>query len=237
MRLLKTAKRHFGKATLAFGFVSLLGITPVFAQATSGTLANLANGGTLSIGDKTFSGFAFHASGLTGFDPSQISVNASESGGIDYLTWTGNFSLLSSGIATADIVLNYIVTANPGSINMIDQSYTGVATNGLLAVDETAALGAFGGTVVGFSHLQVGDFTDPPAETVQGDNLNISPSQSVLYVTKDISLAVTSANGGYIDITQVAQSFHQVPEPSTMVLGCLGGGLLLITGFRRAGRA
>ena len=192
------------------------------AQASI-SLADLAGtpGATLSIGDKTFSGFSYTASGLTSFDPNNIKVTATESGGIDYLTWSGNISLTSGGIATADLLLNYIVTANRGTINMIDQAYTGSAINGFLAVDETAAIGAFGGTVAGHSHLENGDMSDPPAEIGQGDNLIINPSQSVLYVTKDIGFGVTSPNGGFISISQVAQSFHQVPEPTTMLAGAL----------------
>jgi hypothetical protein len=235
---MKTIKKTFGIAA-CIGILAA-SATSVFAQVNfnsgTNTLANLANGGTLSIDDKIFSGFNYQASGLTFFDPNQIIVTATENGGIDYLTWSGNISLVSSGIASADLLLNYIVTANPGAINMIDQSYTGRAQNGLLAVDETAATGAFGGIVVGYSHLQVGYSSDPPAGTVSGDNLNINPSQSVLYVTKDIALAVISPNGGSISIVQVEQSFHQVPEPSAMLLGSLGGGLLLFLRLRRQAR-
>jgi hypothetical protein len=203
------------------------------AQASL-TLAQLAAGQTLSIGDKTFSGFGYTASGLTSFDPNNIKVTATESGGIDYLTWSGNISLTSGSTATADLLLNYIVTANPGTINMIDQSYTGSAINGLLAVDETAAIGAFGGPVAGYSHLQIGDFSDPPPEA--GDILNIVPPETVLYVTKDLGFGVTSERGGFISISQVTQSFHQVPEPSAMLLGSLGGGLLLFLRLRRQAR-
>jgi hypothetical protein len=221
--------KGLAKTMLAFGLVSALGGVSLFA-APIYTLGGLvSSGGTITIGDKTFSGFSYQASGLTSFDASQITVAASESGGIDYLTWSGNMSLVSAGVSTADLLLKYIVTANPGQINMIDQSYTpGNVVNGLLAVDETVAIGAFGGTVVGYSHLDTGDLTDPPAEPVQGDNLNINPAQSVLYVTKDISLGVISPNGGSISITQVEQSFHQVPEPSVTLIGILGGGLLLL---------
>ena len=209
--------------------------TSVFAQTSS--LASLANGGTLTIDHKIFSGFSYQASGLTTFDPNQIFVTATDSGGVDYLTWTGNMSLSSGGFATADLVLNYIVTVTPGGtpIDWIDQSYGGTATNALLAIDETAATGSFGGTVVGYSHLEIGDFSDPPAEPVQGDNLIINPSQSVLYVTKDIGFGVLG--GGFATVNQVEQSFHQVPEPSAMLLGSLGAGLLLImTSRRRASR-
>ena len=205
---------------------------------TSDTLANLiATGGSLAIADKTFSGFNVFASSLTSFNPANILVTASQdANGVDYLTWGGNISVASAGVATADLLLNYIVTAHQGSISMIDQSYTGSAQGGLLSVDETVATGSFGGIVVAKSHLEVGDLSDPPAETtVIGDNLFVNPSQSILYVTKNIGLAVTSPNGGFITISQVSQSFHQVvPEPSS--LGLLSGGLGLLAWMRHARR-
>ena len=209
------------KLIVLFAVTTMAGM--IQTVQASFTLAQLANGGTISIDDKTFSGFSYTESGLTSFNPNQIIVTATESGGIEYLTWSGNISLVSGGIATADLKLNYIVTANAGAINAIDQNYTGSAQNGLLAVDETAAIGTFGGTVAGYSHLGVGDYSDPPAEA--GDLLNIVPLETVLYVTKDIGFSVTSSHGGFITISQVAQSFHQdppvVPEPTTMLAGAL----------------
>jgi len=214
-----------------------MGAVPLFAQPIyTGTLADLAaNNGTLTIGDKTFSGFSYLASSdLTSFDPSQITVKASiGSDGVYYLTWSGNIALTTFGTATADLKLNYIVSASAGMIDMIDQAYTGSAQGGgLLAVDETAAIGDFGGTVVGQSHLTALDVSDPPAEI--NDVLNIVPPGTLLYVTKDISLdAVASPSGSLVTISQVSQSFHQVPEPDTLLLASLGGGLLLLLRLRR----
>jgi hypothetical protein len=232
MKTMKTIQKTFG--IMACIGILAASATSVLAQTSS--LASLASGGTLTIDHKIFSGFSYQASGLTTFDPNQIFVTATQSGGIDYLTWTGNMSLSSGGFASADLLLNYIVTVTPGGtpIDWIDQSYGGTATNALLAIDETAATGSFGGTVVGNSHLEIGDFSDPPAEPVQGDNLIINPSQSVLYVTKDIGFGVLG--GGFATINQVEQSFHQVPEPSAMLLGSLGGVLLIITSMRLAKR-
>jgi hypothetical protein len=138
---------------------------------------------------------------------------------------------VSSGIATADLLLQYVVTANLGAINMIDQSYTlGSAVNGLVEVDENVAIGAFGGIVVANSDLDI----NTPSQT-QGPTLIVNPAQSVLYVTKDISLGVIPPVGaaGSVTPTQVERSFHQVPEPGTMLLGSLGGGLLLFLRSRR----
>jgi hypothetical protein len=234
MKLLGNPIRSF-KAFLAIGFTLAISATPLFAQ-TSSTLANLVNGGYLAIDDKIFTNFSYQASGLTSFNPSLINVTASQIGNVDYLTWSGSILLSSSGISSADLILQYAVFANPGPIIMIDQYYSGIVTNGFLAVDETAATGAFGGTVVGFSHLEATDLADPPAEPLQGDSLNINPGQSVLYITKDIGMATISPNGGVVYLSQVIQSFHQVPEPSTIALGCLGGGLMLILGSRRRNR-
>lgn len=192
------------------------------AQATlsSDTLANIiANHESLTIDDKTFSDFSFLDSGLTTFDATKITVTAyyNPATGYDYLSWKGNMSFATAGTGTADLVLNYVVTASAGAINSIDQAYTGSSINGLLTVDETAALGSFGGNVVGYSHLQIGDLSDPPAEA--NDLLNIVPPETALYVTKDMALAVIG--GGFTTISQVTQSFHQVPEPTTVLAGAL----------------
>jgi hypothetical protein len=208
------------------------------AQASL-TLAQLAAGQTLSIGDKTFSGFGYTASGLTSFDPNNIKVTATESGGIDYLTWSGNISLVSGGFATADLLLNYVVTANPGLISMIDQRYIGSVANGSLLINETATSA---GAPTAHSQLSVNDGSDPntypggPFDVGENDLLSIAPPQSTLHVTKDLAFVVLS-NGGSITILEVEQSFHQVPEPSAMLLGSLGGGLLLVLRLRRQSQA
>jgi hypothetical protein len=229
MKLFFNPINFWGKTLLVGGLTLAMGGNSLFGQVYSGTLANLAaSGGTLSIGDKTFSDFSYSPTGLTAFDPTAITVTASESGGVDYLTWSGTMSLTASTTTVADLVLQYVVTSTGEPIDMIDQSYTGTYENGLLAVDETVATGAFGGTVVAYSDLS----TSTPSET-EGPTLNVNPAQSVLYVTKDINLLVNSANGGFVTITQVEQSFHQVPEPGTLLFGSLGGGLLLFLKARR----
>jgi hypothetical protein len=228
--------RGLAKTMLAFGLVSALGGTSLFAAPTVYTLAGLvSSGGTIVFGDKTFSNFGFTVTSLTSFDPTAITVTASESGGVDYLTWSGNISETSTGAALGDLALQYVVTSTGEPIDMIDQSYVlGNAINGSLDVAETVATGNFGGPVVAHSNLNI----NTPSQT-QGPNLNVNPAQPVLYVTKDISLLVNPPAGasGSVTITQVEQSFHQVvPEPGTMLLGSLGGGLLLLLRLRQAGR-
>jgi len=202
------------------------------AQATPMTTDNLAdlvaNGGSLSIGDKTFSGFSFTDDGLTSFNASQITVTASIIDGVYYLTWGGNMSLAGTSAGTADLLLGYTVTANPGTIVAIDQNYTGSATGGTLAVDETVKTAS--GQVVGYSHLDPANLSD--TDPSQNPLLTINPPQSVLYVTKDIAFALTSQDGGLITISQVEQSFHQatVPDGGTtaVLLGAALCGLALL---------
>ncbi|MGD0745807.1 MAG: PEP-CTERM sorting domain-containing protein [Verrucomicrobiota bacterium] len=238
MKLFGNPVKGLGGTALVLGFTSVMGVSSLFGQMYTDTLADLADhGGTLSIGDKTFSGFGYFASSdLTSFDPTQIRVEASiGSDGLYYLTWSGNIALATFGTATADLKLNYIVMASAGVISMIDQAYTGSAQGGgLLAIDETVSTGNFGGPIVGHSHLDAFDVSDPPTE--MNDLINLTPPETFLYVTKDISLAVVSPGGSLVTISQVAQSFHQVPEPSTVLLGSLGIGLLLFLKSGRQGR-
>jgi hypothetical protein len=201
---------------------------PAYSKAaTTDTLQDLANtGGSLSIGDKVFSNFDFLASGLTSFDPSQIVVTASFSGGVYYLTWSGNMSLVSGGTETADLLLGYTVTATNGLISEVDQSYTGSAQpsgGAFLAIDET--IRDINGNVVGTSHVDGTKLTD-----IAG----INPPQSTLNVTKDIGFGIV--DGGFVTISQVSQSFRQVPEPGTAAMLIVGSTMLGVAAFRRRKR-
>jgi hypothetical protein len=133
----------------------------------------------------------------------------------------------ASGPSSADLVLTYTVTALAGQISMIDQSYTGGGTSGSahVSIDETAS---HDGIVYGSSHLEIGDMSDPPSEgTFNGDNLDINPPQTSLDVVKDMNFGLSAANGGQVEISQVAQSFHQVPEPSTVAMLLIGSALFV----------
>ena len=209
------------------------------AQAilSSGTLADLAAaGGSIGIGDKIFSGFSFNASGLSGFDASAITVIATIGpGGVDYLTFGGNIQLagLSSGpagsfLASADLLLGYSVTATHGAISMIDQRYTGGETYGSLLVSETATSA---GAPTVHSQLSVNDVSDPntypggnPFDVGEHDLLLVVPPQTTLDVVKDISFDIFNGAPGtvsQVSISSVQQSFHQVPEPTTIIAGAL----------------
>ena len=204
------------------GLLALACVATTFA-ATTDTLADLANGGTLSIGDKVFNNFSFSESGLTSFDATKIQVTVSVTNGTYFLTWDGNMSLVSSnGPITADLLLGYSVTATAGSIDAIDASFTGSAQpndSAFLSVDETAR--DANGNVVGSTNLDSHN---------RSDSFQINPPQTTLNITKDIGFAVSSS--GFVTISEISQSFHQVavPEPGTaMLLGVslLGGSFFL----------
>jgi hypothetical protein len=221
MRNMRTSKLRWALAAAV-----ALGLASQTEAATTDNLQNLTTtGGSLTIGDKTFSNFDFLASGLTSFDASKIQVTASFAGGTYYLTWGGNMSLVSgSGApATADLLLNYRVTAATGMINMIDQQFTGSVQppgGAFLAIDETVR--DTNGNLVANSHLDANDLSDPSAEP--GDNLLISPAQHIIDVTKDIAFGIV--NGGFISISEIRQSFDQIPEPDTTPMLVVGLGIL-----------
>lgn len=233
------------KIILSAVTAALIGFTGTAGAVTTSTLAALSDGGSLSIGDKVFSGFNFQADGLTSFNAANINVTASiGTDGVYYLTWSGNMTLstlASAAPVSADLKLNYIVTATAGQIHMIDQSYTGGMTGGRgsLSIAETVATGSFGGPIVANSHLDLNDMSDPSAEVggqnIVGDNLNVDPAQSVLYVTKDINFsAISLGDLATVTVSQVSQSFHQTAVPDGgMTLALLGAGISGLAFFKR----
>jgi hypothetical protein len=181
----------------------------------------IATGGSLSIGDKTFSDFSYEASALTGFNAANVTVTASvDANGVYFLTWSGNVAALASLTpATGDLLLNYEVSASAGVIAKIDQGYTG---SGIISVVETVSPSSGGVPITGTITLPLTGVLNPDS----ADNIPVVPPSSTLYVTKDIGLAVLP-NGSFASdlatISQVEQSFHQVavPEPTTVLAGAL----------------
>ena len=200
-----------------------------YANANTTLAALVANGGSLTIGDKTFSNFSYTESGLTSFDASQITVSVSAIGNVDYLTWGGNISVATLGFATGDLLLNYSVTASAGLITSIDQNYTGGVGSGIgsVSIVENVRSPAVnnGSSVVATSSLSLHDTSDPSWE-LSSDQPYITPGQAVLHVTNDIGLgAFADANDpvGFVTISEIQQSFHQSAVPDGgMTLGLLG---------------
>ena len=226
------------KTTLLAAVAACSGVA---SAITVGSLADLATGGgSLSIGDKTFSGFGYVADGLTGFNPANIQVEAKLLGDTYFLTWGGNISVATLDSVTpklADLLLTYTVTASAGKITSIDQSYTGAVSNGIGSISVAETVKNAGAVIVANSNLSLGDLSDPFAEP--GDNLAINPGESVLHVSKDINLAILATAGqlGVTTVSQVEQSFHQTVPDGGSAVALLGIALIGLDGLRRKMRS
>jgi hypothetical protein len=187
----------------------------------------LLNGGSITIDDKTFSNIGYVA---TGADESELAADAADLAvtayildGIYYLDFKGLIAVNNTGNSdlVGDLALSYTVTVNDPSrpISMIDQQYTpnALPATGQIIIAETALNPATG--VGGNSTLTLNptDLSDPLPEV--GDNLYIGPPQLQLQVIKDI--AISAKAGQLVGLSDVKQSFHEVPEPTTMIAGAL----------------
>jgi hypothetical protein len=222
---------------LSFLAVGLLAFSGVANALTLGQL--ISNQGTISIGDKTFSGFGIVATGdnqavidALNAQAGGLNVSASIVGGVYYLDFAGQLFVDNTlGIANlhGDLKLSYTVTANPGVITMIDQLYTpnAVGGTGQIIIGETVASG---GVILANSTLSLdpGDLSDPVPE--RGDNLLVDPGQHTLNVVKDIQ--ITAFAGAHVGLSDVQQSFHQDVPDGGMTLVLLGAAVTCV-GFAR----
>jgi hypothetical protein len=196
-------------------------------------------------GDKVFSGFTFTEDGLTSFNASGITVTASYSGGVGYLVWTGNISVVSgAGTASGDLELGYSVAATAGTINYIDQEYAGSVSPltggvGNVGIVENVNLpnGAFlAQTTVGTGLVSaeppLGAWIIGPDEAPYTTNAANPNGFSNLSVVKDISIADVTPDTT-TSVSVIEQSFHEVtalPDGGTTVsllgLALMGCGIL-----------
>jgi hypothetical protein len=222
--------------TIAFaaGMAVLIQVQTAQAQAVfRGNLGALATtpGATLTIDDKTFSNFGYLATGADASelntDAAGLQVTASSVGGVDYLDFGGLIAvnnLVGTSTLLGDLKLTYTVTANPGSISMIDQNYTpnALPSGGQIIIDETVAVP--GGATVASSTLTLNPLV---LSQTAGPNLIVNPSEQQLLVTKDIFIGALA--GQLVGLSDVEQSFHQlaVPEPASVGLFLTGLGALV----------
>ena len=206
---MKTLMKLACLAAVASAVVSSVDASPV-------SLASLVNGGSITIGDKTFSDFGFASAQ---FQVSDAFVDATvDSRGVYHLTFTGPF--ISYNSAPSDLSLKYSVATTSGLplIIGIDQSFelTTGGAGGFVLIGETVRRDSFMGPTVAQSSLAhmtgfpgMDDFEDPIAEPLTGDQLLIQPGLAKVYVTKDVF--TLGMPGGMVGPSRLVQSFHQLP--------------------------
>jgi hypothetical protein len=240
MKNLETSIKNCKKTVGSLVLLVALGATPLCAQMlTSASLGSLiADNGSLTIGDKTFSDFGFVASGLS-TNPDDLTVIASAANGTDFLTFIGMTAvnnLTGTTSELGDLELSYTVTASAGSISAIDQSMTPnalVAVGNQIISEETVQND--NGVVVGNSTLSLtpSDLSDPAPEA--GDNLVLTGGPYPQVVVASDTL-IAAGPGQLVGLSVLQQSFHQqsvTPEPSTWVLLIGGIGALAFVTRRR----
>jgi len=180
-------------------------------NANAVTLDSLLAGGTLSVGNFTFSNFTYG-----GTTPSASVVVNTSATGLAFTTNTAGWTT-----PTGNSVISYDVTANSGAAGSVGLGFTATASTGASAfVGETVTDLANGNKKY---NLQV--FTDGPGGLADSltSSVDLTPASTHLHVTKSIDVA---ANGGAATITLVDNTFSPtggtgegpVPEPMSLAL-------------------
>jgi PEP-CTERM motif-containing protein len=194
------------------------------------SLASLTNSGAFIVsGDKDFTGFSAINS-LTIAD-NLITVTP--------IIAAGNFGIeisgpMSAGAGGADLVLTYevSVTNSPNLISAANLAFNGVtvAGTGTTEVVENVytnnSLTPYGTMTV--YYINAGSSTSSQMFA----SLPITPPQPLLFINKDVQL--TAVFPAYSSISEIYQTYTQVPEPSTFALAAAGlSGLFLLRRRKR----
>jgi len=198
-------------------------------EGPSVSLASLTNSGAVIIsGDKAFTDF-FVANELSVPD-SLISVTP--------ILDAGNFGIQISGpmytYSAADLTLDYevSVTNSPNLISVANLAFNGVTLGG------TGTASVVEQVYTNNSLTEYGTMTVYETSTgttnfgVQSASLVINPPQPLLYINKDVEL--TAFFPADSSISDIYQTYTQVPEPSALALVAAGlSGLFLLRRRKR----
>jgi hypothetical protein len=193
------------------------------AQATVTLASLIADGGTITDGDKVFSDFSYTPSGDAP-PAADIAVIPFTNGAGEYGIQFSN-SFTAAGTDFGDAALSYVVTVNNSHWRIDDATAFSVGTainGGFWDVSETLFAGTSAiGTLTTFDGIG----------SQFSDHTTFDPVSSIL-VIKDISF---HGNGGLADLSVLDQNFSQtaVPEPSTWAMMLLGFVGLGYAAFRR----
>ena len=182
------------------------------------SMATLTNSGAdLLVGDKDFTDFTISGS----FQASQVTVTPIQEPNGDFgIRFGGTFVASNSAL---DMILGYqvSVTNSPNLISVANLSFDGQVTSGTglaQVVEQVFTNGGFYGQMSVFATASTNQLTA---------SLAIIPPQSSLDISKDVILTATlPANSS---ISEIDQTFTQVPEPGTLALVAVGfSGLFLL---------
>ena len=223
--------------------VVLLFSTPTTARAQ--TITNMTSGGTISlatvidsnlevqVGDKLFGNFSFSyidTDGISSDDLTRSNVTLSTLSNVIGFGLQFQQPLLAIGPVIKDISLAYTAAVVQPSGNLISDIHLAIpgsssGNGGLGTVGETALVGGFGGTSIGTLQAST------PAATNDVLAINIVPPQPELWVQKNVTVTGGNAANGFASISEIDQTYSQVPEPSTVLL--VGLGLLGLVAVNR----
>jgi hypothetical protein len=206
------------------------------AETINTTLDTLITGGNnqngIVLGDKRYSHFTFSSSGDAPLPADAINVALSTTDNNQYNLRFGfeRQALAAVGGQTTDAVICYqidvIGSQQINGVGLVFDSTVAQGAPGLAAasVTETISRVAPLGTDVG----QITVFNDGTGGL--GDNssstLAVDPTASTLYFCKDI-LVSSRPEGGRVSISTVDNFVTQTPEPGSIALLAVAGGMLL----------
>ena len=202
---------------------TMLGLTALSAKAETVTLESPLRGGTVTSGDKLFSGFTYAGTGRV---PTAALIN------ITPITLDGNFGIQVQGGFSAfngetnDVLITYTVTVTDPTKAISDAH---ISSNAAVLQGEVGAV-AITDSFTEFAET-INSFTAVPGTTKLTDSIVFDHTVTVLHASKDILL--TAAPGALVVLSAINQTYSQVtveiPSPAALPVGLVGlGGLALL---------
>jgi hypothetical protein len=187
-------------------------------------MTNLVNGQDLIVGDKEFSGFSISGN----YQADQVNVTPIQENGNFGIRFTGAFV---SGGQPEDMSLVYQVSVT-NSMNLISAAnldFNGAVTFGTGLAQVVEQVFTNNDQLAGQMQVFISATTNQVSQL--SASLPISPPQPFLTLSKDVLLYAELP--AFASISDIDQTFTQVPEPSTIVLAAAGLSALFLVRRRR----